>query len=137
MGPITENIKVSSKGGRGYYGLKKHKLWFHEECSELFDQKKQTKLQWLQDQNEINRNELNKVICEASRHYRNNKKEYMKGKINDLATHSKNKNIGDLYKGINSFKKGYQLRTNVVNDENSNLLADSHTILNRWKNYFN
>jgi hypothetical protein len=31
---------------------------------------------------------------------------------------------------------GYQLRTNLVKDENCNLLAESHNILNRWKNYF-
>jgi predicted nucleotidyltransferase len=124
----TENINVSAKGDRGYYRLMKRKLYV---------QRKQTKLQWLQDQSEINGDDLKKVICEASRHYRNNKKVYLKDKIYDLATHSKNKNIGELYRGINSFKKGYQLRTDLVNDENSNLLADSHTILNRWKKYFN
>jgi hypothetical protein len=32
--------------------------------------------------------------------------------------------------------KGYQLRTNVVKEENGDLLADSHCILNMWKNYF-
>jgi hypothetical protein len=29
------------------------------------------------------------------------KREYLKDKINELATNSKNKNIRDLYKGIN------------------------------------
>jgi hypothetical protein len=42
---------------------------------------------------------------------------YPKGKIIELATGSKNKNIGDLYEGINGFKKGYKPRTNLVNDE--------------------
>jgi hypothetical protein len=32
----------------------------------------------------------------------------MKGKINDLETYNKNKNVRDLYRGINEFKKGYQ-----------------------------
>jgi hypothetical protein len=31
---------------------------------------------------------------------------------------------------------GYQQRNNLVKDENVDLLADSHNILNRWKNYF-
>jgi hypothetical protein len=47
-------------------------------------------------------------------------------------TNSKNKNIRDLYRGINKFKKGYQPRSNLVKDENGDLLADSHNILNRW-----
>jgi hypothetical protein len=31
---------------------------------------------------------------------------------------------------------GYQPRNNLVKNENGDLLADSHNILNRWKNYF-
>jgi hypothetical protein len=47
-----------------------------------------------------------------------------------------NKNIRDLYWGINEFKKGYQPRTNLVKDKRGDLLVDSHKIFNRWKNYF-
>jgi hypothetical protein len=54
--------------------------------------------------------------------------------MNDLAVNSKN--IGYLYKGINEFKKGYQPRSNLVKDENGELLADSQNILNRWKDYY-
>jgi hypothetical protein len=46
------------------------------------------------------------------------------------------KNIRDLCSGINEFKKVYQPITNMVTEENGDLLADSHIILNRWKNYF-
>jgi hypothetical protein len=45
-------------------------------------------------------------------------------------------NIRDLYRGINEFKKYYQLRTNMVKDGRGDLLVDPHKILNRWKNYF-
>jgi hypothetical protein len=60
-------------------------------------------LQWLQDQSEINGDNLNNIRCEASRHFRNKKREYLKDKINELATNSKNKNLRDLYRGINGF----------------------------------
>jgi hypothetical protein len=43
--------------------------------------------------------------------------------------------LSNLYRGINDFKRGYQPRSNLVKDENGDLLADSHNILNRWKNY--
>jgi hypothetical protein len=46
---IRENIKISDKESLGYYELKKNKPWFDEECSKLLDQRKQAKLQWLQD----------------------------------------------------------------------------------------
>jgi hypothetical protein len=79
---------------------------------------------------------LNNLSLETSRHFRNKKREYLKGKINELTVNSKNKNIKDLYRGKNEFKKVYQPRSNLVNDENCDLLADSNTILNRWKSYF-
>jgi hypothetical protein len=60
--------------------------------------------------------------------------ECLKDKINELATNSKNKNISDQYRGINLFRRGCQPRNNLVKDENGDLLANSHNILNRWKN---
>jgi hypothetical protein len=93
-------------------------------------------LHWLQDPSEINGDNLNDVIHEASRHFRNKKREYLKDKINELATNSKNKNIKDLYRGINGFKRGYQPTNNLVKDENGDLLTDSHNISNRWKTVF-
>jgi hypothetical protein len=85
---------------------------------------------------EINGDNLNNVRREAGRHFRNKKREYLKVKINELAMNSKNKNIRDLYRGINGFKRGYEPKNSLVKDENGALLADSHNILNRWKNYF-
>jgi hypothetical protein len=95
---ITENIKISAKESLGYYEPKEHKPWFNEGCSELLDQRKQAKLQWLKYPSEINLDNLKNVRRETSRHFRNKKKEYLKGKINELATNSKNKNIRELYR---------------------------------------
>jgi len=41
-----------------------------------------------------------------------------------------------LYRGISDFKKGYQPRTNIEKDDKGDLVADSHCILARWRNYF-
>jgi hypothetical protein len=73
---------------------------------------------------------------EASRHFRNKKMEYLKGKIIEIELNSKNKNIRDLYRGITEFKKGYQTKTNMVKDERGNFLLDPQKNLTRWKNYF-
>jgi hypothetical protein len=81
-------------------------------------------LQWLQDLSEIIGDNLNSVRHEASRHFRNKKRECLKDKIDELAMNSTNKYIRDLYRGINE-------RSNLVKDENGDLLADSHNILNR------
>jgi hypothetical protein len=69
---------------------------------------------------------LNNTRRETSRHSRNKIRGYLKDKIDDLAMNSKNKNIRDLYNGINYFKKGYQPKSNLVRNQNGDLLADSH-----------
>jgi hypothetical protein len=58
---IRENIKISVKESLGYYELKENKAWFDEGCSELFDQRKLAKLQWLQDPSKINGGNLNNI----------------------------------------------------------------------------
>jgi hypothetical protein len=42
----------------------------------------------------------------------------------------------ELYRGISDCKKGYQPRTNIVMDEQGDLVADTHSILARWINHF-
>jgi hypothetical protein len=54
----------------------------------------------------------------------------------ELETNSKINNIRDLYRCISDFRKGYQPRTIIVNDEKGDVIADSHSIMARWKNYF-
>jgi hypothetical protein len=41
-----------------------------------------------------------------------------------------------LYKRISDFKKGYQPRSHTVKNEKGDLVADCHSILTRWRNYF-
>jgi len=45
------------------------------------------------------------------------------------------KNIGDLYRGINDFKEGHQPKSNIVRDENGDLVTNSHGILARRRNH--
>jgi hypothetical protein len=73
--------------------LKQHKPLFDKGCSKLLDQRKQYKPQWLQDPSEITGNNLKNVRRSASRHFRNKKREYLIGKIHDLAMNIKDKNI--------------------------------------------
>jgi hypothetical protein len=93
-------------------------------------------MQWLEDPNQSNLDNLNNARHEASRYFRKKEREYLKAKINALETNSKNKNIREMYRGSSDFKKGYQSRTNIVKDEKGDLVADSHSTLARWRNYF-
>jgi preprotein translocase subunit Sec63 len=72
-------------------------------------------LHWLWDPSEINGDNLNNRRREASRHFRNKKTEYLKDKINDFATNSKNKNVRDLYRGINELNGATNLEITQSN----------------------
>ena len=41
-----------------------------------------------------------------------------------------------MNRGISDFKNGYQARCNIVKDEKVDLVADSHSIVARWRNHF-
>jgi hypothetical protein len=87
----------------------------------------------LQNPSQISRDKLQNSRRETSRTIRKKKRGYLKDKVNEVGTNNKNKNIRDLCRGINEFKKGYQPRINVIKDENGNMLADPQSVLNMWK----
>ena len=65
------NIKITAKESLGQYEWTQHKLHFDEECLCLLDQRKQAKMQWLQDPKQSNVDNLSNVRHETSRHFRN------------------------------------------------------------------
>jgi len=67
---IKENIKPSAKESLGLYEFKQQKPRFDEECLQFLDERKQAKMQWLQDPNQSNVDNLNNVRTVASRHYK-------------------------------------------------------------------
>jgi hypothetical protein len=81
---IKERIKISAKESLGLYERKQHKPWFDEECSKFLDQRKQAKMQWLQNPNQSNAGNLSIVRREASRDFRNKNKGYLKVKLMNL-----------------------------------------------------
>jgi len=99
--------------------VKQHKPWFDKE-----------------DPNQSNVDSINNVRHEATRHFRNKEKDYLKAKIDELETNSKLKNIRDLCRGISDFKEGYQPGTNIEKDKKGDLVTDSNSILARWSNHF-
>jgi hypothetical protein len=46
----------------------------------------------------MNEDNLRNIRREASRHFRNKKREYLRDKINEIELNSKDKNIRDLYR---------------------------------------
>jgi hypothetical protein len=79
---------------------------------------------------------MNNVRRENSRHFKNKKKAHLRDNTEEIENNSKIKNVRDMYRGTNDFKKGYQPRTNMVMDENDEWFVDSYSILASRRNYF-
>ena len=63
---IKENIKTSATESLGMHEMKQRKPWFDEECLGILDQRKQAKMQWMQDPSQRNADNLNNVRRDAS-----------------------------------------------------------------------
>jgi len=105
---VWENIKEDKKYSAkslGLHELKQHKPWFDEECLGFLDQRKQAKLQWVQDPYQSNIDNLNDVRPGLIRYFRNKKKKYLRAKFEEITTNNKVKNIRVMYKGIKTLIK--------------------------------
>ena len=75
---IKENIKTSAKESLGLHEWKQHKPRFDKECADFLDQRKQAKMQWIQDPSRRNVDNVNNIRRDASRHFRNKRKACLK-----------------------------------------------------------
>jgi len=64
------------------------------------------------------------------------KRKYLTQKIQEIEENGKTNNIRDLYKGVNSLRKGYQPRLGMTRNERGDLQADPTKIADVWKSYF-
>jgi hypothetical protein len=64
-------------------------------------------MQWIQDPSQSNVDNINNVVRDAIRYFRNTLKAYLKTKVEELETNCKINNIRVLYRDINDFNKGY------------------------------
>jgi hypothetical protein len=81
---IKYNIQTSANESLVLHELKQYKPWFDEECLGILDQRKQAKIQWLQDPSQSNVGNLNNVRREASRHFRNKQRHIEKIELRNL-----------------------------------------------------
>jgi len=70
---VKENIKTSARENQSLHEWKQHKPWFDKECVDYLDQRKQAKMQWIQDPSRSHVDNLKNVRCNDCRHFRNKK----------------------------------------------------------------
>jgi len=73
---IKGNIKTSAKESLDLHEWKQHKQWFDKECVDFLDQRKQTKMQWIQDPSRSNVDNMKNVRRNVSRYFRNKRRHF-------------------------------------------------------------
>ena len=72
---IKERIKTPAKEILGLYELKQRKAWFDEECLGFLAQRKEAKMQWIEDPSQNNIGNLKNRRREAIRYFRDKNEE--------------------------------------------------------------
>ena len=67
---MKENIKTSAKESLVLHKLKLQRLWFDAKYLGFLDQRKQFKMQWVEDPSQSNVDNLNAIRREASKHFK-------------------------------------------------------------------
>jgi len=67
---MKETLNISAEESLGLYEWKQLKPRFGDKCSQYLDQRKQAKMQWVQDSKQSNVDNLNNVRREASKRCR-------------------------------------------------------------------
>ncbi|PSN38709.1 hypothetical protein C0J52_19477 [Blattella germanica] len=136
--PLFLNCRIYSHNSHPRNPAKRQsRKWFDDECVDMVHKRKLAKMNWMREPNEQYSEQLCSIRRETTRFLKNKKREYLKEKINDLEINARNRNIRELYLGIRIERKGFQARTNIITNENGDMLADAKSILNRWANYLN
>jgi hypothetical protein len=111
---IDQAVKDAAKATVGYRKKRKDKPWFDKDCRKSIEKRRECRLTWLQTKDE----ESHQVFSDAAKAtgciIRQKKAEYLKGKITEIKTNGQRNNVRAMYVGINSHRKGFQARMNVV-----------------------
>jgi len=133
---VRDAIVKSAEVTVGFCKRHKNKPWFDEECVKIVKVRNEARIAWLTQNMAETRNKFLNIRQAAHNLFKNKKRQYLKRKIEEIEENCQSGNVRGMYMGINNFRKGFQARTEMVKDENDNLITDSTGVLNTWKNYF-
>lgn len=76
------------------------------------------------------------IVQQRKKMIRNQKCQHLVNELQDIKEKYRRNNVRNLYKGVSSYKQGYQAPISISNDKNGKILADKIAILEREREYF-
>ena len=113
------------------------KKWFDKECEDAIKIMKKAREQWLtKKRDNETRLEYKEKRRIAHKTLRYKKKKYIEGLISSIEEDQTKKNMRGMYQTINIFKKGYQPKSNIIQDKRGRLILNPFQRTEIWKERF-
>ncbi|XP_075979935.1 uncharacterized protein LOC142979060 [Anticarsia gemmatalis] len=131
---ISSSVKDIALKVFGRKKRKKRKKWWSEDCEKVVEERRKYKL--LSEQDLRWEENYREIKTRARRVIRGAKRDYLNNMVQDMETLIRANASRKFYQEVRTFKKGYQPRTQVMEDNNGNLTTSSEEIKTLWRNYF-
>ena len=134
---IKNTIQSTAEECLGVLTTHRKNRWFNQKCEEAVIRKNNARHLWLNDINNIQKEEHYRSECkEATKIVRQQKREYMSNIIKDMETNHQKNESRKFFKVLKSMKRGHQQNTYGLKDKNGNMINTNEEMCNTWKEYF-
>ncbi|CAG4962692.1 unnamed protein product [Colias eurytheme] len=113
---------------------RRKRKWWNNECDNIIEEKKKFKV--LAEQSTKFNNRYIELQKEAKRIIRKAKRQHLDNLVKTMETLIRASETRQFYQELKSYKKGYQPVTQMLEDEDGNLIANKADIKVSWRNYF-
>ncbi|CAG4947208.1 unnamed protein product [Colias eurytheme] len=114
---------------------RRKRKWWNNECDNIIEEKKKFKV--LAEQSTIFNNRYIELQKEAKRIIRKAKRQHLDNLVKTMETLIRASETRQFYQELKSYKKGYQPVTQMLEDEDGNLIANKADIKSRGVIIFN
>ena len=136
-GQIREAVRESADEVIGLRRRPRGKPWFDEECVAAIERRETARRMVFQcPRDVVLEAEYDYIRRETRRLLKSKKKCHLQSLVKELEIDSRQHNSRNFFQRVKSWRKGFQPRTNIISDENGQLMADSVRVVARWGQYF-
>lgn len=112
------------------------KEWFDDECVNALEKKNRAYKQMTSRNTRLSRQEYKDNRKESHRLFRKKKREYFKGKLDNIQTAFNNKDAKNFYREVKCLKESFKPFINLVKDKDGKIVGNKTLVLERWSEFY-
>jgi hypothetical protein len=107
--------------------------WYDQECREILEVKREARLKCIQRNTRANQEEYNRKRIAAARVCHRNKREGLKGKVDETVEHHTKNENKKFYKRIQEVTQEFKRRVNACRNTDGKMVTKKEGVQRRWK----